>query len=219
MVQVATLPESTTTQQTLSEQTATNQTANHQTATKHRFPRQGEWTYQDWLELPDDGWKYEVIDGVLYMSPPPLILHQDISGELSARMRIYARDNKLGKVLSAPCGVRLPVQPVPVEPDILFVKRERLHILDECYVEGAPDLVVAILSPSNATYDLETKFNLYQASGVTEYWVVNGWEQTVTIHQLSDAGYQSPTTYGLGDTVVSQVLSGFQIAVEVIFNL
>lgn len=217
MVHIATLPESTTAQQALGEQTLTNQTANQPTATNGRFPRQGEWTYEDWLELPDDGWKYEIIDGVLYMSPPPLIDHQAISIELSSRMHFHAQRKKLGIVLTAPCGVRLPAQPVPVEPDILFVKRERRSIVHKRYVEGAPDLVVEILSPSNASYDEETKFKQYQAAGVPEYWLINGWDRLVKVYHLENAAYDLVGTYGINDVVKSIELQGFNVEAATLF--
>jgi len=183
------------------------------------FPRQGEWTYEHWLRFPTDGWKYEIIDGVLYMSPPPTINHQEVSGELFARMRIFARDNKLGTVLEAPCGVRLPTQPVPVEPDILFVRRERRPIIAERYVEGAPDLVVEVLSRSNADYDRTTKYAQYEQAGVMEYWIVNYWDETVAVYHLVDQRYQLTHTFHKGETATSQVLTGFQVAVADLFDL
>jgi Uma2 family endonuclease len=213
VTQIATLPEP-----TLIEPAPVEQETSAPVNGTQRFPRQGEWTYEDWLNFPNDGWKYEIIDGVLHMSPPPLILHQDVSGELFARMRTRARQKKLGKVLEAPCGVRLPGQTVPVEPDILFVKRSRLQIVGERYVEGAPDLIVEILSPSNATYDLETKFDLYQRSGVREYWIVNAWDRTVTIYNLVNGVYQLSGVYGIGDTAVSRELTSFTLKVTTIFE-
>lgn len=184
-----------------------------------QFPRQGEWTYDHWLQFPNDGWKYEIVDGILYMSPPPTINHQDVSGELFTRMRVFARDNKLGTVLAAPCGVRLPTQPVPVEPDILFVQRERRHIIEERYIEGAPDLVVEVLSRSNAEYDRTTKYAQYERAGVTEYWIVNYWDETVTVYNLVNDRYELTYTFQKGETVASQVLTGFQIAIADLFDL
>lgn len=184
-----------------------------------QFPRQGEWTYEHWLNFPNDGWKYEIIDGVLYMSPPPLIDHQDILGELFTQMREHARRRRLGKVLCAPCGVRLPGQPVPVEPDILFVRRKRLSILAERYVEGAPDLLVEILSPSNAMHDLETKYALYERAGVAEYWMVIPWEKLVRVYALTDGHYRLVGEYGVAHTAHSSVLSDFSIAVNNLFEL
>jgi Uma2 family endonuclease len=182
-----------------------------------RFPNQGEWTYEDWLNFPDDGWKYEIINGVLYMSPPPAIAHQDLSGGLFARMRIYAEDNDLGKVLEAPCGVRLPNQSVPVEPDIFFIKKEHSEIISTQYIEGVPDLIVEILSPSNASYDRETKFELYQKAGVPEYWLVDYEDQAVEIFTLVEDTYTLTGRYTPGDTVTSNQLSGFRIVVRSLF--
>ncbi|MBV7327824.1 Uma2 family endonuclease [Chloroflexi bacterium TSY] len=183
------------------------------------FPRQGEWTYEHWVQLPDDGWKYEVIDGVLHMSPPPAIIHQDVSGELYVRMRVHARRNQLGKVLEAPCGVRLPNQPVPVEPDILFVKRERQGVIGQNYVEGAPDLIVEILSSSNPNHDLETKYAAYQEAGVPEYWIVDYQEQTITVYHLDHGAYKLAGLYTFGDTLESRQLDGFLIPVAELFDL
>jgi Uma2 family endonuclease len=184
-----------------------------------RFPRQGEWTYEDWLELPNDGWKYEIIDGVLHMSPPPLIVHQRLSVRLSTLMHTYAEKNRLGVVLTAPCGVRLPGQSIPFEPDILFVRHERLAIVGERYVEGTPDLIVEILSPSNAAYDLETKFQVYQDAGVPEYWLVNPWEKTVTLYRLVDGVYTLTGQHGVKESVASQELTDFTLPIQTLFDL
>ena len=84
-------------------------------------PPQGEWTYEDWLKLPDDGYRYEVIDGVLHMSPPPRIPHQRVSLRIVRRLADFVEERDLGEAFEAPVGVRLPNQPVPVQPDILSV--------------------------------------------------------------------------------------------------
>jgi len=183
-----------------------------------RMPRQGEWTYQDWLNFPNDGWKYEIIDGVLFMVPPPAIKHQSSSISLVVKMYNHADKYDLGKVLEAPCGVQLPKQPVPVEPDILFIKKERLNIIGENYVEGAPDLIVEILSPSNPNYDRQTKFNLYQQSGVKEYWLVDYRSKTVEIFNLIANRYLLSGQYGEGETAPSTELKGFEVAVETLFK-
>jgi Uma2 family endonuclease len=183
-----------------------------------RLPRQGEWTYEHWLNFPEDGWKYEIIDGVLHMSPPPAIAHQDSSGELFTAMRIYAKENDLGKVLTAPCGVRIPGQPVPLEPDILFVKKERLDIIGKQYVEGTPDLIVEILSPSNASYDRETKFKVYQDAGVPEYWLVDYEVRTVEVFTLVESVYTLLGRYAGDDVVSSAQLADFKITVNSLFN-
>jgi len=182
-----------------------------------QIPRQGEWTYKHWLNFPNDGWKYEIINGVLYMSPAPAIAHQDSSGELFAQMRFHAKNNDLGKVLAAPTDVYLPGHPVPVQPDILFIKKDRLDIIAEDAVRGVPDLVVEILSPSNESYDRTTKMKLYEQVGVPEYWLLTYWRKTIEVYQLENGVYKLTGKYQLGEIVHSSQLSGFEIAVEAIF--
>jgi Uma2 family endonuclease len=180
-------------------------------------PEQGEWTYEDWLKLPDDGYRYEVIDGVLYMSPPPLIRHQRSSGRIFVRLSDFLRVHPLGEVFYAPVGVRLPNQPVPLQPDIVFVRAERLAIIGENYIEGVPDLIVEILSPSNWLYDRREKMRVYQEAGVPEYWIADPRAQTIEVYVLEQGVYQLAGQYGRGEVVASRLLPGFEVPVEAIF--
>lgn len=181
-------------------------------------PPQGEWTYDDWLRLPDDDrFKYEVLDGVLHMTPPPTPYHQDAAGELFAQMRTYARQHSLGMVLAAPTGVRLPGQPVPLQPDILFVRGERRAIVGANYVEGAPDLVVEVLSPSNWMYDRGEKMEAYREGGVPEYWVVDYRERSIEVFVLEEGVYVLTGRFGSGQSARSPALAGFEIAVDDVF--
>jgi Uma2 family endonuclease len=180
-------------------------------------PEQGRWTYDDWLRLPDDGFRYEILNGELFMAPPPTPQHQDAATELISRMRMFAKEHDLGKVLAAPVGVRLPNQPVPVQPDILFVRKERRSIIGQDYIEGAPDLVVEILSPSNWTYDRKQKFQAYSEAGVQEYWIVDYRKKIVEVFVLEGRTYALINQYGSGEAVRSTALKGFEIKVDDIF--
>jgi Uma2 family endonuclease len=180
-------------------------------------PEQGKWTYKDWLQLPDDGYLYEVIDGVLYMSPPPLIRHQRGIIRFADLFLAFLKLHPMGEVLIAPVGVRFPNQPVPLQPDIVFVKAERLGIIGENYIEGVPDLIVEILSPSNWLYDRREKMQVYQEAGVPEYWIVDPRAQTIEIYVLEQGVYQMVGQYGMGTAATSLVLPGFQVPVDVIF--
>jgi len=186
--------------------------------TKSCLRPQGRWTYEDWLNFPDDGWKYEIIDGVLYMTPAPAPRHQEAVGSLFARMYMHAIEGHLGKVLQAPCDVRLPNQLVPVEPDIFFVKKESLSIIGDQVVEGVPDLIVEVLSPSNASYDRVKKFEIYQQAGVPEYWLVDYLATTVECFVLREGAYSLAGRYDMGDVVMSEQLAGFTILVDLIFH-
>lgn len=179
-----------------------------------RLPEQGQWTYEDWLRLPDDGFRYEVLNGVLYMTPPPRIRHQSVSHNLELAIGNFVKEHRRGVVLSAPCGVRLPGQPVPVQPDILFVRAERRDIIGEEYVEGAPDLVVEILSPSNWLYDRTEKFRAYEDAGVPEYWIVDYRARTIEVFMLEGSTYTLLDKFGPGEAARSKVLAGFDVVVE-----
>jgi Uma2 family endonuclease len=180
-------------------------------------PPQGEWTYADWCKLPDDGYRYEVLTGVLYVSPPPSIRHQRISIALVGHLLDFLKLQPLGEVLTAPVGVRLAHQSVPLQPDIVFVRTERLGIVGEAYVEGTPDLLVEILSPSNWLYDRREKMQAYQEAGVAEYWIVDPRALTIEVYVLEESTYVLMGQYRIGEVAHSQVLPGFEVSVETIF--
>ncbi len=182
-------------------------------------PEQGSWTYEDWLKLPDDGYRYEVLDGVLYLSPPPRPHPQTVAANLFAAQVNYAKSKGLGRLWFAPTGVRLPNQPVPVQPDILFVSTARLGIVGEEYIEGAPDLVVELLSPSNWLYDRKEKFEAYEKAGVREYWLVDYRAQTVEVFTLTDGAFTLLGKWAAGEVARSQILDGFEIEVAEIFAM
>lgn len=184
-----------------------------------RSPEQGEWTYEDWLRLPDDGSRYEVLNGKLHKTPPPTIGHQNAVTKLTTRMHDFARQAGMGIVLVSLVGVRLPGQPVPVQPDIVFVRADRRDIMGEDYVEGAPDLVVEVLSPSNWLYDRREKLLAYQQARVPEYWIVDYRARTIEVRVLEGGRYTLLEEFRSGEAARSQVLTGFEIAVDDLFEM
>lgn len=187
-----------------------------QTATES-WPEQGQWTFEDWLRLPDDTFRYEIIEGELFASPSPGTNHQIAVSSLLAAMHNHARRNNLGLVLTSPIGVRLPLRDSAVQPDILFVHRERVAIVKDAVIDGAPDLVVEVLSPSNWVYDRSHKQEAYLQAGVKEYWIVDYRARTVDVLVLEDDEYVQRGQYGEGSKVASEALTGFSIAVSEIF--
>lgn len=173
------------------------------------------YTYQDYLKTPDDQ-RYELIEGELFMTPAPKIWHQRISIKLASRMTLYAEEKGLGEVLDAPCDVYLDEETV-VQPDILFISRDRLGIIGEDNVQGAPDLVVEILSESSAYRDAFQKKMLYARFGVKEYWIVAPKEKLVDLYQLKNKEYALAGTF-VGDAVIeSQALPGFRVLLKELF--
>jgi len=122
-------------------------------------------------DAPEDR-KAELIDGVMIMPSPPLVVHERMQGFLSTLLRLYVEEKEIGEVFGSRTAVELELFYAP-EPDILFVSKERLHIIGEKGILGAPDFVIEILSASTAMKDQGEKRILYEKFGVKEYWVVN----------------------------------------------
>ncbi len=155
------------------------------------FPKQGMWTYEDYCRLPDDGRRYEVLRGVLYVPPAPNPKHQAALRNFSFLLGLFLQDHPFGIYLFAPLDVILPKElATPVQPDLLFLTRERRHLLKEQFLEGAPDLIVEILSPSNQQYDRKTKLGLYAEAGVREVWMADPKKQIVEVFVLRRGAYE-----------------------------
>ena len=153
-------------------------------------PPQGRWTYADYAALPDDGNRYEIIAGVLYMTPAPGTGHQSISARVVTFLVTHVEFAGLGRVFAAPVDVELAPDTV-VQPDIVVVLSANLHRITPSRIIGAPDLVVEILSPGTAGYDRREKQDAYARSGVGEYWIVDPGAQTVELLTLNKGGYRS----------------------------
>ncbi len=143
-------------------------------------------TWQDVQQMPDDGNRYEAIAGDLYMTPSPSFRHQLVSWRLCGALDRFLVKAGHGVVLSAPFGVEFPATSEGVQPDILFVSRERYEIVAEGVVVGAPDLVVEILSPSTTGRDRNIKLRLYEQQGVQEYWIVDADENFVDVWRFGE---------------------------------
>jgi Uma2 family endonuclease len=188
--------------------------------TQTTYPPQGEWTYEDYARLPNDGWKYEVIEGVLYMTPSPNTKHQRVIVRILLKMGAYVAQNGLGEVFASPLDVILPNNlGTPVQPDIFFIRKERLGMVKDRQIEGAPDLVVEVLSPSNWVDDRRVKFAAYAQSSIAEYWIVDPTQDTVEVFVLSATeSYDLLDRFEVGDVVHSQMVAGFSLPVDEIFS-
>ena len=173
-------------------------------------------TYEDYRNTPDDE-RYELIDGELIMSPSPREAHQYADVELGATLHTFVKLHNLGRVYHAPFDVVLSDTDV-VQPDLLFVSRERLHIITEDNIQGAPDLAVEILSPSTSARDRGYKRDLYAKHGVKEYWQVDTDAKQITVLSLNaDGDYDVVAVYGVGQTLASPLLPGFALNLDEIF--
>jgi Uma2 family endonuclease len=184
------------------------------------WPDQGSWTYEDYLRLPDDGRRYEVIRGFLYVSPAPTLPHQYSVTQLGYFLTDFVKQSRLGIVLVAPFDIRLPERIAdPVQPDVLFIRRENQPKMDALRFDGIPDLAVEVLSPGNWRYDRNTKLSAYRDAGIPETWLVDPAARTVEVFVLDAAQpkYVLRERRSEGETVGSTVLPGLQIEVAELF--
>ncbi|MFN8525082.1 MAG: Uma2 family endonuclease [Chloroflexota bacterium] len=146
-------------------------------------------TYEDYVAMPDDGNRYEVLGGgELFVSPSPSRRHQSAAGVLFTELLGFVDEHRLGVVLIAPFDVRLDETNV-VQPDILFVSRARRDIVQDNRIDGAPDLVVEVLSPSNAFHDLVRKREACARHGVPYLSFVDPSTRSVAAYGLRDGEY------------------------------
>ena len=173
-------------------------------------------TVEDWFNQPDESPSSELMDGELFMAPPSDIFHQDIAGNIFSPIRSYLRDHPVGKVLVAPVGVVLD-EGTALQPDVLFVSNQKRHLVTTRAVEGGPDLVVEILSPSTSRRDRGAKKQKYALHGVVEYWLVDPKKRAVEIFYLQDDPEQAALVRTAGANFTSPLFPGLSFTVEEIF--
>ncbi len=172
-------------------------------------------TYEDLVKLPDDGKRYEIIDGELYVTPAPSIRHQEVVMRLLLLIGNVVRSRRLGRVFPAPADVKLGRFRV-VQPDILFVKRERLSVLSPDAVEGRPDLVIEVLSPTTRNRDLGIKAKVYAEMDIPEYWTADPIAERLAVNVLVEGQYEEVAHEGM--TVRSTILPGLVVDLVDLFE-
>ena len=167
-------------------------------------------TYADYVTLPDDGRRYEILDGELAVSPSPTSRHQLVSHNLDYALSSWVRARNLGRMWAAPLDLIL-ADTVVTQPDLIYVSRSRSAIVSRRGLEAAPDLVIEILSDSTATRDRGVKMRIYARHGIPRYWIVDPEAQTVEVYALRDGAYERTASYRDGDALAVDVPEGFAI--------
>jgi Uma2 family endonuclease len=177
------------------------------------------WTSKDLESLPDDGKRYEIVDGELYVSKQPNWYHQHICLRLGGLLDTWSVQTKAGKANAAP-GV-IFADDEDVAPDIIWISRERLTtaLQPDGKLHSAPELVIEVLSPgtTNVARDREAKLKLYSRRGVLEYWIVNWQERYLEVYRREEAMLKLHSTLYEGDILQSPHLPGFSCQVSQIF--
>ncbi len=174
------------------------------------------FTYEDYCLLPEDR-RYEVVDGELFLTPAPTPRHQDVVLELASVLREFVKARGLGRVVLSPCDVVLSKHDI-LQPDIFFIAASRKTLIGENYVDGAPDLVIEVLSPSTELRDREAKAKIYATHGVREMWLVDPEARTMEILVNSPEGFRREALCRETGTVRSAVLPGLEFPAATIFR-
>jgi Uma2 family endonuclease len=184
------------------------------------YEEERKWTYADYKEWElKPGERFELIDGVAYAMAAPNTEHQIIASNLNGEFYNFLKGKKC-QVIPAPFDVRLFYEEdesddTVVQPDLVVVCDPAKLGKEGC--EGAPDLVIEILSPSNTAIEMHRKLGLYQDAGVREYWVIDPDQKLIEIYRLNNDHYE-PYMLRLGDTVLSPLFPGLAIPVKIIFD-
>jgi Uma2 family endonuclease len=173
-------------------------------------------TYADYLLLPDDGLRHEIIGGEHYVTASPVTRHQRILLNLSHLVQTYLDTHPIGSLFFAPVDVLLSETDVVV-PDLIYVSNARASVVTAKNVQGAPDLVVEILSPSTRPRDERLKRDLYEREGVQEYWIIDPDRHVVVVYRRAGARFEPPLDYGAADTLKTAMMPGLALSLERVF--
>jgi len=175
-------------------------------------------TYDEYAQMPDDGRRYEVLEGMLHMmTPSPTTRHQRVSGNLYFILRDHVAKHDLGEIFDAPLDVVLSSTNV-LQPDLIYVSRARAEIVTEKNIAGVPDLVVEIISPETASMDRVTKAQIYARAGVPCYWVVDPDRRTIEEFRL-ERGIYMPVRQWEGEArFAPELFPGLEIELSRVFG-
>lgn len=175
------------------------------------------YTYEDYRQLPDDGKRYEVLDGELVVSPAPSPRHQRVLTRLAYYLHGHVQvERRRGEVFVAPLDVILANDSV-VQPDLLFVAEERRGALSARGLEGSPDLAIELLSPSTRLRDRTRKRELYARYGVRELWLVDPDQSTLEVLELAKGELAPARAFTAQDTLTSRVLPDLRLDLAAVF--
>jgi Uma2 family endonuclease len=174
-------------------------------------------TFEEFRQFPVDGKRYELVRGEVRVTPSPATRHQAIVQNLAMILGPHVIKNNLGEVYTAPLDVRLG-RDTALQPDLIFISNARAAIILENWIEGAPDLVVEVSSPSTATYDRATKLPLYAESGVSEYWLIDSQAKTVEVLKLQGKKYLVDAFLAGDQILSSDLFPGWQLPLRDLFD-
>lgn len=177
-------------------------------------------TYDDLVRMPDDGMRHEIIGGVHYVTAAPILRHQRIVGRLSQAIANYLDVHPgVGEVFGSPVDTVFTRWDV-VEPDLVFVADDQRAILTEPNIQGAPALVVEVLSPGTRQRDFGIKKDLFDRGGVREYWIIDPQANTIAVYRRTESAsfariHVLPDD---GPALTTPLLPGFSLPLDKLFR-
>ena len=180
-------------------------------------PSSTKLTYADYVLFPDDGLRHEIIEGEHYVTASPATRHQRILLNLSYLIQSYLETHPIGEIFFAPFDVLLSEINILV-PDLVYISNERAHFITPQNLQGAPDLVVEILSPSTRSRDRRLKRDVYERTGVEEYWLVDPEREVVEIYRRGAKGFQPSVRCARPEIVTTPLLPGLEIPLDKILG-
>lgn len=166
---------------------------------------------EEYFQLTDDGYKYELVDGVMMMSPSPTTRHQAVAMEIATQISVYLRDHDVGRVLAETdvhLGRNDTGRDIIYRPEIVFLSAEHVARTKKRIV-GPPELVVEIISPDSRRYDSQTKRGDYEKHGVGEFWLFDPENDTMTFLRRKGDGFVEVES--TGDRFASEAVPGFTL--------
>jgi Uma2 family endonuclease len=186
--------------------------------TTDAWPVQGQWRYEHLRTLTDDGRRYEIIDGTLYMVSAPSYDHQVTTGELFFHLQRAVGRQEVGLIDCAPAGVYFAELGQLVQPDIMVWLGSQPAYDGTVYTD-VPSLVVEVMAPGSTQHDRAVKFDLYEAAGVQEYWLADLATYSIEIYTLSHGEYALAGRFTNGDSIHSPLLPELKVRNRLLFNL
>ena len=184
---------------------------------KIHTPKKELLTYDDYAKLtPTDSGNYELHNGQIIYMPTPIPKHQKISGKLHFLLFGHTLSHNLGEIYAAPMDTKFTEHDT-VQPDLLFIDKERLSIIGAIKIEGAPDFIVEIHSPGNSAKEMSYKKRLYESCGVKEYWIVYPTKNMIKQFENRGNEFVLVQECRLGDTLKAIVIEGFELNIRDIF--
>jgi len=180
--------------------------------------RKKKLTVRDYELMPQGREILQLIDGDFYMTPAPIFKHQEVSKNIESEFIRFLDKNPVGKIIHSPLDFYVDRFNV-VQPDLVYISKENYRIISERGIEGPPDIIIEILSPSTEEIDLNLKMDLYWRIGVREYWIVNIEKEEIQVYEIKEDSFKLRKNYRKinNEKIKTPIVPGLEIDLNKVF--